>query len=240
MNSRFHRNITLFVLYVLNYANSDTDGPASFPANPYDLSTEYGRSVLDERYRFVLGAAIAAPGKFQLSPYIIARSGTPFNITTGTDTNGDGVLTERPAFASDPTNAGVLITPFGVLDPRPTAGEEILPRNYGEAPSSFSVNLRVSRTFGFGSKKGGGPKGDPSSGGASGVKAILTDTLTAKPYNLTFSVSVRNLFNRTNLATPIGILTSPFFGSATSLADSYAPAPGAGNRRVEAQLRLKF
>lgn len=236
VNSRFHRNVTLFVLYVLNYANADTDGPASFPANPYDLSTEYGRSVLDERHRFVLGAAIAAPGKFQLSPYIIARSGTPFNITTGTDLNGDTVLTERPAFALDPTNAGAVITPFGVLDPRPPASEEILPRNYGDAPGSFTVNLRVSRTFGFGPKKGG----EPASGGASGVKAILTDMLTAQPYNLTFSVSVRNLFDRTNLATPIGTLTSPFFGSATSLADSYAPAPGAGNRRLEVQLRLKF
>ncbi|MBI2832892.1 MAG: carboxypeptidase regulatory-like domain-containing protein [Acidobacteria bacterium] len=240
VSSRFHRSVALFVLYVLNRARSDTDGAATFPADPYGESAEYGRSLLDERHRFVLGASIAAPRGFQLSPYIVARSGTPFNITTGSDINGDTLLTERPALAADPNNAGVVITPLGAFNPNPSSDEEMIPRNYGEASSSFTVNLRLSKTVGFGSSKSGGPKGDPASAGATGVKAILTDPLTAKAYNLTFSVSIRNLLNHTNPAIPIGTLTSPLFGRAISLADTYLPAPGAGNRRVDVQVRLRL
>ena len=236
VNSRFYKNVTLFALYVLNYANSNTDGSATFPANPFDESAEYGRSVLDERHRFVMGASILAPHGLQFNPYVVARSGTPFNITTGTDTNGDTLLTERPALAAHLNSPGAVLTTFGALDPNPLPGEEIIPRNYGRTPGYFTVNLRVSRTFGFG--RSGPPKGGTEK--ESGMKAILADTLTARAYNMIFSVSVRNLLNRTNLATPVGSLTSPLFGNATSLADSYVPAPAAGNRRVEIQLRFKF
>ena len=89
------------------------------------------------------------------------------------------------------------------------------------------MNLRVSRAFGFGPSKSAGSKPAASSAAE-------------KPYNLTLSLSVRNLFNHVNLATPVGNLASAFFGGATSLADTYAPAPGLGNRRVEVQSRLKF
>jgi hypothetical protein len=227
VSSRFHQKVTLSVLYVLNYANSDTDGPATFPADPYDDRIDYGRSVLDERHRLVLSATIAAPGKFQFSPYMVARSGTPFNITLGRDVNGDTLLTERPALAIHLNSPGTLITPFGALDPNPPPGEEILPRNYAGTPGYFTVNFRLSRIVGFGRSKTAASKGATSSGAE-------------KPYTLTFLVSVRNLLNRVNAAKPVGNLTSPSFGSATSLADAYTPAPEAGNRRVEVQLRLKF
>jgi len=232
--SRFHKNVTLTLLYVLNYANSTTDGPTTFPADPYDDSAEYGRSVLDERYRFVLTATIAAPGGLQFSPFVVARSGTPFNITTGTDLNGDTVLTERPAFATDLVSPDVAITRFGAFDPTPAPREEIIPRNYAAAPEYFTVNLRLNKTFGFGPS--------PSTSGASktGASSGGGGTPAEKPYNLTLSVLVRNLLNRTNLATPAGNLASSSFGIASSLADTYSAAPGAGNRRVEAQLRFKF
>lgn len=227
VSSKFHQKLTLSVLYVLNYANSDTDGPTTFPADPYDDSSEYGPSVLDERHRLVLNATIAAPGGFQFSPSIVARSGTPFNITSGRDTNGDTLLTERPALAAHLNSPGAVITRFGALDPNPPPGDEIVPRNYARTPGYFTVNFRLSRIVGFGKSKSAGSKGAASSGAE-------------KPYNVTFLVSVRNLLNRVNPAKPVGNLTSPFFGSATSLADAYTPAPEAGNRRVEVQLRFKF
>ena len=107
---------------------------------------------------------------------------------------------------------GVVITRFGALDANPLHGETIIPRDYGEAPSYFTVNLRLSRTFGLGSGKSGGT-GDT---GAGVVRAPLPDILTVKRHNLTLSVSARNLLNRTNPATPTGSLTSPFFGIATA------------------------
>ncbi|MBI4454837.1 MAG: carboxypeptidase regulatory-like domain-containing protein [Acidobacteria bacterium] len=239
VNSRFNRNVTLFALYLLNYANSSTDGPTTFPADSYDDSMEYGRSVLDERHRFVLGASILGPRGFKFSPFIVARSGVPFNITTGVDANGDTLLTDRPGFAADLIKDSAIVTPFGAFNPNPTPEKEIIPRNYGFAPGYFTVNLRLSRTFGFGSKSEKS-KGGTSSGEEGGMRSILTDTLSEKRYNLIFSVSVRNLLNHTNPGTLIGNLTSPFFGNANTLADSYGPAAGAGNRRVEMQLRLKF
>src|ERR1051325_12097507 len=48
-NSRLHRNATITAFYVLGKANSDADGIGSFPANPYDLSTEYGRASTDRK-----------------------------------------------------------------------------------------------------------------------------------------------------------------------------------------------
>jgi len=49
---------------------------------------------------------------------------TPFNITTGQDTNGDRLFTERPSFASAGTNcnnppANIVCTPFGNFNLRP-------------------------------------------------------------------------------------------------------------------------
>lgn len=227
VSSRLHQTVTLSVLYVLNSATSDTDGPTTFPANPHDDSIEYGRSILDERHRLVVSATIAAPRGFQFSPYIVARSGTPYNITSGRDINGDALLTERPALVAHLNSPGSVITRFGALDPNAPPGEEIMPRNYGRASGYFTVNAKLSKTFGFGTSQTAPPKAAPSS-------------RVERPYNFTLSVSARNLLNRVNPATPIGNLASPVFGTATSLADAYAPAPGAGNRRVEVQLRLKF
>lgn len=236
VTSRFHPSLTLFAVYVLNYARSTTDGPTTFPADSYSDRAEYGRSVLDERQRLVLGASLAAPGRLLFSPYIAARSGTPFNITTGTDINGDTLLMDRPAFATDLSGAAVVTTGLGAFDTDPR-WEAIIPRNYAVGPGYFTVNLRLSRVFGFGASTS---TGRPSSGGGGAVRAPLSDTLTEKRYNMTLSVTARNLLNRTNPATPIGVLTSALFGRANALADAYKPAPGAGNRRVEVQLRLKF
>lgn len=84
---------------------SDTDGAGTFPANSFDLSGEYSRAVLNIRHRFVVGGSFTAPWGVRLNPFIVFRSGAPYNIITGEDTNGDTLFTERPAFAislSDP------------------------------------------------------------------------------------------------------------------------------------------
>jgi hypothetical protein len=265
-NNRFTRKFTLFASYVLNKANSDTDGPNTFPANQYDLSTEYGRSALDTRHRFFLGGSVnALPWGIRLSPFVTANSGRPFNITTGRDSNGDTLFTERPAFATDLNKTGVIITRFGAFDPNPTAGQQIIPRNFGTGPAFFSVNLRASKTWGFGeAQSSGGAGGGRSSGGGGGGAgggggrggrgggggrggdgggAFGDSSEGASRYNLTFSVNAQNLFNRTNAGTPIGNLSSTLFGLSNSTAGGFGfggQNQGAGNRRVEMQLRFSF
>ena len=158
VTSRFHRNVTLQAYYVLGQSKSDTDGTGNFPANPYDLSTEYGRASGDTRHRFVMFSNIRVPWGITLNPFVILQSGRPFNITLGRDINGDILNTERPALApvgadcSDTVN--IRCTPFGNFKLTLAPGDVMIPRNFGNGPSSTTVNLRVSKTWSFGSEGG--------------------------------------------------------------------------------------
>lgn len=151
VNHRFTRGASLTAFYVLGKANSDTDGSGTNPANPYDLTTEYGRSAQDIRHRFVVNGTFRAPWGLTLNPFVIVTSGRPFNITLGrTDLNGDTLFTERPRFATDLTKSTVVVTRWGTFDLDPNGAGQIIPRNVGEGPGSLSTNLRISKTFGFG------------------------------------------------------------------------------------------
>src|SRR5215213_7098098 len=159
LNSRFHRNATMNAYYVLAKANSDADGIGSLPANPYDLSTEYGRSSGDIRHRFVMTGNFRAPWGISLNPFVIVQSGRPFNITLGRDLNGDTLNTERPSLApagadcSDDVN--FRCTPYGNFKLTFAPGDLMIPRNFAEGPGSINVNMRVSKTWSFGSERRG-------------------------------------------------------------------------------------
>jgi hypothetical protein len=156
----------------------------------------------------------------------------------------------------------VVSTKYGLFDTNPQPGETIIPRNYGDGPGLFSVNLRLSRTLGFGGERGGsaaaagggmpgggglavggmrggggggGPRGGP--GGMRG--GPFGDAVTSKRYNVTIGISARNLFNSVNLAPPIGNLSSPLFGTSNALAGGFFGSASA-NRRIEMQLRFSF
>ncbi|HEY1403873.1 MAG TPA: hypothetical protein VGB05_07095, partial [Pyrinomonadaceae bacterium] len=180
-NTRFNPNFSLFANYTFGKASSDTDGAGTFPADNYDLSTEYGRSALDIRHRFFLGGSISAPWGIRLNPLIFASTGAPFNITTGLDNNGDTQFNDRPAFATDATlRQNLRTTEFGNFDINPAPGTEIIPRNYGRSSGQFTVNVRIGKSFGFGEVPGASARrtaaneqtpasgGTPAAGGAGG------------------------------------------------------------------------
>ena len=82
-------------------------------------------------------------------------SGTKATAPDPQDTNGDGVFTERPAFATADTDPEDLRrTRFGDFDLTPEPGQELIPRNLGLGPSFFSVNLGISRSIAFGNVPG--------------------------------------------------------------------------------------
>jgi hypothetical protein len=146
----FSQKISLFGNYALAWTRNDTDGAGSSPANPFDLSLEWGRAGNDIRHSFFIGSSIATRWGFRINPFIHAMSGRPFNITTGRDNNGDFIInTDRPSFAN-PGDPGAIVTPFGTFNPAPLPGREIIPRNFGDGPGFVSVNLGISKTFGFG------------------------------------------------------------------------------------------
>jgi len=250
VNSRLTKNISFFAFYVLSKAMSDTDGSGTFPVIASNFAQEWGRSSLDVRHRFMIAGSIATRWGVRLSPFITARSGSPFNITTGTDLNGDTIFNDRPAFAAA-GQAGAIVTPFGIFNPNPAPGQALIPRNFGQGPGFFAVNMRLSKVFGFGEAHsaatpafgGGGPRGGgpPMMGGrGGGMRGMFSDPVTDHRFNLTLSLSARNLLNTTNPGPVEGNLSSEFFGQSLSLANAFGPVSGAGNRRLEMGLRFSF
>jgi carboxypeptidase family protein len=254
INSRLNANISLFGFYTYNRAMSNTDGLGTYPANPYNYSGEYGPASTDVRHRVFMGGSINTKWNMRLSPFVVVQSGPPFNITTGRDIYGDTLFNSRPGIATDPNKPGVIATPYGLLDPNPTPGEPILPRNFGRGPGAVSVNMRLSKTFGFGPVREGGSGGGPGGGGhrggagnpystGGGFHSIFAPPTTSHRYNLTVSLSARNLLNHTNPGPIIGTITSPLFGLANQMQGGFGGGgfnENANNRRLELQMRFTF
>jgi len=247
--------VSMFGFYTLNYARSNANGAGSFPMNQYELAEDYGRAPWDVRHRVFLGGSWNLPRGFQLFPFMMANSSRPFNITVGDDLNGDGIYNDRPAFATDLSRSSVIVTRWGAFDTDPIAGQKIIPHYYGDGFGQVTVNLRLSKTFGFGKEVGraggfgggGGGRGygrglggqGLSSGGGGGM--FNAGNTTNRRYNLTFSISARNLFNNVNLATPVGDLNSSYFGQATNITGFFGGGSGgAANRRIDLQVRFAF
>jgi len=166
INRRFDQRLSVSARYFLGWAHSDTDGAGSFPASSSDPAAEWSRSTLDVRHRLVLTGSVTLPWEVRVSPFVIASSGRPYNITIGRDINGDTVFTDRPSFAADPSEPGVVDTAWGSLNPTPAPGEVIVPRNLGEAPGFFTVNLRLSKSVRLRAARTGTPvAGGPGDGG---------------------------------------------------------------------------
>ena len=108
--------------YTLSRSDDNTDGPLVLPADSRNLGPEWGRSSFDMRHRFVLAGTADLPAAFRLGLMLVANSGLPFNITTGSDDNGDGVANDRPQ---------------GVT------------RNTGDGPGFVQTDLRISKLFTF-------------------------------------------------------------------------------------------
>jgi hypothetical protein len=151
-NSRLNPNFSLQGNYTLAKQSNDTDGQGGslFPMNSYDLSGEWGRGSGDIRHRFTLIGNINSPWwKLTFSPLLVLNSGAPFNITTGADSNLDRQFNERPTFAQLNTFCTARPDRCTSFDYSSTSND-FIPRNYGRGTGSVSVNVRVSRTFGFG------------------------------------------------------------------------------------------
>ncbi|PYP84258.1 MAG: hypothetical protein DMF61_20390 [Blastocatellia bacterium AA13] len=147
--SNFSRTLSVFSNYILASTNSDTDSAYSLPANPFDLSAEYGRAGFDVRHRFFVGGQYALPWDVRVAPYIAVTSGPPFNIVTGRDNNLDASFIDRPSLVPAGT-PGAIVTRIGIFNPDPVPGEQIIPRNFGNGPGQLNVNMNFSKTIGFG------------------------------------------------------------------------------------------
>jgi hypothetical protein len=275
MRNQLSRNFSLFANYQTGKATSNTDCVfgfvgGCFPANSYDLNGDFGRVAFFPRHRVFIGGTYTVERlRLTLNPFVVAATGTFFNIITGRDNNGDGIFNDRPAFVSATTRPeDIRVTRFGTFDVNPVAGTPLIPRNYGEGPGFFIVNLNLSRAFGFGDMPGannaaasqggggGGPRGGggggPGRGAGGGAMAggggggARPGAPVEKRYNLTFTANIINILNRTNLCPPVGNLASPLFGQSQSTTGPFGGCgfggnnQSAGNRRIQLGVRFNF
>ena len=120
----------------------------------------------------------------ELSAEMDAQSGQSYNVTTGTDNNGDGVFNDRPSYAPTP-GPGVYATRFGMLSTNVINGD--VPRNLGTMPMLLHLDTNLSRAWKIGPRKS---------------TRIRTLTLNAR---------AANLLNHTNVTTVGTIVSSPTF-----------------------------
>ena len=271
VNSRFNSRIALFGFYAYGHAHTDVLGQ---PSNPYNFAADWGRSSYDIRHRVNINGSIVLPWGLRLSPNITANSAPPFNITSGVDQYGDSQFNARPAFVpqgftgpactAQLANSGVACIAsspkYGSFVINPLPGMTIIPANYGVGFAQVNVNMRISRTWGFGesvtanpnqNRRGGGfggpgrgpgfggggrgPGGPPPGGGFFGGG----DT-SGKKYTVTLGLYVRNIFNTVNPGLPESDLLSPRFGETLALANAGQGATQSANRRMELSLRFGF
>jgi hypothetical protein len=222
-----YKKLLLFGYYEFSSGMSDAEG---LPANPYNLRAEWGPSSIgDIRHHAVIGIGTRLPWKVRLFPLLTVSSGSPYNITTGQDNNGDGFASDRPGVVRGldvlRCKGGSLryVAPFGCLDLSPNIGEPILGRNAGRGPVTANLDLRLTRNWAFGRR---GETSAQRAGSSSSGK-----------YRLELSASAKNVLNHSNWAAPSGDLSSPFFDQYRSLALS---GTSAYNRRVDLQLSFNF
>jgi hypothetical protein len=177
LNSRLNPRISLSAGYFLSKTTNDTDGQGGslFPMNSYDLHGEFGRAAFDVRHRFTLFGTFSSPWwKLTFNPFIVVSSGQPFNITTGQDLNLDRQFNERPTFAQLNAFCTANSSRCTSFDYSNTS-TDFIPRNYGNGPGFWRVDMTVGRTFSWGGESAraanaqrGGSNARGSGGGGRG------------------------------------------------------------------------
>lgn len=193
INQTDSRRFNLFAGYLYFHLRSNADTPGTLPQSSFTQAGEWARPFWQSTHRAFLAGTAFLPWKVRASPQLNLASGTPFNITTGLDNNGDGNFTDRPSFVNA-NAAGSILTRFGALSPDVITGT--LPRNFGTNPLTITLDVNLARDFTFGSKK------------------ATKDSR----YKLTLNVRSSNLLNHVNVNGLNGVLTSPFFNRANSSA----------------------
>ncbi len=179
VNSRISPKLSFFGFYNLSFAN--TDGAGGTASNSYNLSQDYGRASFVSRNMIFLMGNYTGPWALRFNPFLVARSGRPYNVVSSYDLTGDQFLNNRPSYAdASLCTAGsnqYYQTQFGCLNAEPGSGDSLVPMNLGSGPPGIAFNLRLSKTIGVGPKvesaggvanQGGGPGGGGPPGGRGG------------------------------------------------------------------------
>ncbi len=245
-NINMGANLSLFGYYTLSYANTNAN---SFPMDQYNLALDYGPAAWAIRNRFFVGGSVGLPYGLSLSPFLVATSGQPYNVTVAEDLYGSSLFNSRPALSTT-LCATCVSTPLGIFNYEPAYGQTVVPINDLVGPGQFSMNLRLAKTFGFGGEgQGGGGFGGHyhGHGGGLGGRGLSSGgggffhhgSAEGQRYQIEVGVMAHNVFNKVNLGTPIGNVQSSLFGQSISLAGGFFGNQSA-NRSLNLFLRFSF
>ncbi len=251
--------LSLFGYYSLGFAKGDSSGGGSNVMVPYDLQADYGRTNFDTRDHAFLAGSVTLPRFIQFSPFVIAQSGQPYNVTLGPDTLHDSFFNERP-------NAIPLSMVGTTSGARSIAGCDLgfAPLNAGQSygnapinactgPNLFTFNFRLTKSWGFGEKLAssrggngngnGGGRGGPGigfgGGGGGGGRGGFGGTSTGRRYSVALGLIAQNIFNNLDPAPPIATLDSPNFGRSIVLQGG-AYTQQSAVRRLQLQASFNF
>jgi len=183
LDQHSYRRFNFFLGYLFFNLTNDTPQNAGFVQSAYSNRGETARPDWEARNRLFFFGTLNLPRKVELSSQFDAQSGQPYDITTGTDDNGDGVFNDRPAYASA-AGPDVYSTPFGLLTPNATNGD--VPRNLGTMPTLVHLDMNLSRAWKLGH-------------GAENARTLMLNARAA------------NLLNHTNVSAVGSVLGSPTF-----------------------------
>ena len=187
------------VSWNMNWAQDDN----GTPMNNYDLASEWGRSQNDQRHRITGSLNIQAPWNLRFNFNQLGwSSGRPYNITTGTDLNGDGSNNDRPLGVV--RNAGTGPSTFNAMGL--TITKAII---FNNQPRSIPANDYAEPQRGGGGFGGGGGGGFGNGGGGGGGRG------NPQARQIQLSVRISNLFNSTIRQNISGVMSSPLFGQPT-------------------------
>jgi hypothetical protein len=180
------RRTTLRLAYWIARANNNYDGPFVVPPSGV-LATEWAPAPGDRRHRYQVALNTQALKNLNASLSVGGNTGTPYNVTTGFDTNNDSLFNDRPAGIS---------------------------RNSVRTSSQATVSANLSYSLTLGAAGGTRAAMQERQGGGdhSGDRGPA-----AGRYRLVFQLSVNNLTNRSNFSGFSGVQTSPFFLTPTSV-----------------------
>ena len=201
LTHRFTRNFSVNASYVWSKAIA-----LGNVVNSLDIQSSRGLSDMDIRHSFVVSYMYALPqvqslGAFghqvlsgwQVNGITTLHSGSPFNITSGKDTNLDGSNNDRPDMVANPTIA---------------SGRAQRIAQYFDTSAFAQVPADT-------------PYGNTGYNALVGPGYVNTDLSIFKNFvlpgetSLQFRAEAFNVFNNVNLDNPNSVLTSPQFGRIT-------------------------
>lgn len=171
--------------YVHFHFKSDGGNGVASPQSSYSERGESARADWLNPHGVGAVGNLNLPYALELSGQFDAKSGHPYNITTGTDNNGDGDFNDRPAYASAP-GEGVYMTRFGLLSTDTVNGN--VPRNLGTMPATVHLDMNLKRSF------------------------VLNPQDKDHPRTLDFNARSANLLNHTNVTAVNTVLSSGTLG----------------------------